>query len=111
MRGDLVYFMVPVGDAERAQKFFGSLFGWEFGPGNVPDGFQITNSTPPGGMFAGGEAGRPEVWFEVDEIEAAVRQIRDLGGEAGEVAEIGSGHMAECRDDQGTPFNVWASRG
>ena len=111
MRGDLVYFMLPVSDAERAHAFFGSLFGWEFSAGNVPDGSQITSSTPPGGMFAGGEAGKPEVWFEVDDVEAATQQIRELGGEAGEIGEVESGYIASCRDDQGTPFNVWASRG
>ena len=110
MPGDLVYFMLPVADEERAHAFFGGLFGWEFAPGNVPGGSQITNSTPPGGMFAGGDQGPPQVWFEVDDIETAVTRIRELGGQAGEVGEIESGHIASCRDDQGTPFNVWASR-
>ena len=110
MPGDLVYFMLPVADEERAHAFFGGLFGWVFAPGNVPDGSQITNSTPPGGMFAGGEPGEAKVWFEVDDIEAALTRIRELGGQAGEVGEIESGHIASCRDDQGTPFNVWASR-
>jgi predicted enzyme related to lactoylglutathione lyase len=110
MHGDLAYFMLPVDDEERAHAFFGAVFGWEFAPGNVPGGSQITNSTPPGGMFAGGEAGEAKVWFEVDDIEAALARIRELGGEAGEAGEIASGYMASCRDDQGTPFNVWASR-
>jgi hypothetical protein len=110
MTGDLVYFMLTVPDEKRAHAFFGGLFGWEFGPGNVPGGSQITNSTPPGGMFAGGEAEKPEVWFEVDDMDAALARIRELGGEAGEMGEIESGYVASCRDDQGTPFNVWASR-
>jgi predicted enzyme related to lactoylglutathione lyase len=110
MPGDLVYFMLPVADEERAHAFFGGLFGWEFGPGNVPGGSQITNSTPPGGMFAGGDPGPPQVWFEVDDIETAATRIRELGGQAGEIEEIESGQIASCRDDQGTPFNVWAGR-
>jgi predicted enzyme related to lactoylglutathione lyase len=110
MPGDLAYFMLTVGDAERAEAFFGGLFGWEFGPGSVPEGRQITNSTPPGGLFATGSPSKPEVWFEVDDIEAALARIRELGGEPGEAEEIASGYMASCRDDQGTPFNVWASR-
>jgi len=110
MPGDLVYFMLPVDDGARAQAFFGGLFGWEFQSGNVADGFQITNSTPPGGMFAGGETGKPEVWFDVDDIGDAVAKVRALGGHAGEIGEVGSGYVAECRDDQGTPFNLWSSR-
>jgi predicted enzyme related to lactoylglutathione lyase len=110
MPGDLVYFMLPVADEARAHAFFGGLFGWEFASGNVPGGSQIANSTPPGGMFAGGKPGPVQVWFEVDDIGAACAQVRGLGGEADEPEEIESGHIASCRDDQGTPFNVWASR-
>jgi predicted enzyme related to lactoylglutathione lyase len=110
MPGDLVYFMLPVADAQQAQTFFGELFGWEFGAGNVPDGVQIANSTPPGGMFAGGDPAKAEVWFDVDDIGAAVATVRRLGGEAGEIGEVESGYIAACRDDQGTPFNLWATR-
>ena len=110
MPGDLAYFMLTVNDAERAERFFGDLFGWEFAPGNVPEGRQIANSTPPGGLFATGTPAKAEVWFEVHDIEAALDRIRELGGEAGQAEEIASGHMASCKDDQGTPFNVWASR-
>ena len=35
MPGDLVYFMLPVADEERAHAFFGGLFGWEFEPGRT----------------------------------------------------------------------------
>jgi uncharacterized protein len=110
MPGDLVYFMLPVSDGERAKAFYGDLFGWEFSPGNVADGFQITNSSPPGGMFAGGDPAKAEVWFDVEDIVAAVAKVRRLGGDAGEIGEVESGYIAECRDDQGTPFNLWASR-
>lgn len=109
MPGDLVYFMLPVADEQRAHAFFGSLFGWEFAPGNVPGGSSITNSTPRGGMYAGEEPGKPEVWFEVDDMDAARARIQELGGQADEAQKIASGSMAGCRDDQGTPFNIWAA--
>jgi uncharacterized protein len=44
----------------------------------------------------------------VDDIQAAVTKVRELGGEAGAPEEIASGFMASCRDDQGTKFNLWA---
>jgi predicted enzyme related to lactoylglutathione lyase len=110
MRGDLVYFMIPTADAERAHAFYGGLFGWRFSPGNVPGGFNVEGSTPAGGLYAGGEAGAPEVWFEVDDIEAACARVVELGGRAGAVEEIGSGWMAACADDQGSPLNLWAGR-
>ena len=108
MAGDLVYFVIPVADADRGQAFYGELFGWRFGTGNVPGGYQIEGTTPPGGVFAGGEAREAQVYFDVDDIHAAVSHVRELGGEADEPQEIASGWMARCRDDQGTAFNLWA---
>jgi predicted enzyme related to lactoylglutathione lyase len=109
--GDLVYFMVPVPDGERAKAFYGELFGWRFESGNVPGGYQIANSTPPGGLFGGGEGNAPVVWFEVDDLDAAIARVRELGGEAGEPEDIASGRMASCRDDQGTELNLWSGSG
>lgn len=60
------------------------MTGWEFAPGNVPDGYHI---------------------------HAALERVRELGGDAGEAQEIASGYMARCRDDQGTELNLWAPRG
>ena len=107
MAGDLVYFVVPVQDAEKGKAFFGELFGWSFETGNVPGGFHIHGSNPPGGMFAGG-GGQPSVYFSVDDIHAAVTRIRELGGEAGEPTEAGDfGRYAYgCRDDQGVRFGL-----
>jgi uncharacterized protein len=108
MTGELVYFVVPAPDAQRAQTFYGELFGWEFAPGSVPDGYEISNAQPPGGLFGGGEGSSPDVYFGVDDIDAAVARVRELGGEAEDPQEIASGYMASCRDDQGTAFNIWA---
>jgi len=110
MTGDVVYFWIPVPDAERAKAFYSGLLGWEFAPGNVPGGYQITNVTPPGGLQGGGEGSSPHMCFQVADIHAAVARVRELGGEADEPQEIPSGFYADCRDDQGTQFFLWASR-
>jgi predicted enzyme related to lactoylglutathione lyase len=108
--GELVYFVVNAADAERAKGFYGELFGWEFAEGNVPGGFQITNTEPPGGLFGGSGASAPKVWFKVDDINEGIERVRALGGEAGEPEEIASGFMASCRDDQGSELNLWAPK-
>lgn len=111
MAGDLVYFVVPVPDAERGKAFYGRLLGWEFEPGNVPGGFQISDTEPPGGLFGGGPGSSPSVYFRVDDIDQAVATVRELGGEViAQPEEIESGFMASCRDDQGTEFNLWAPK-
>jgi predicted enzyme related to lactoylglutathione lyase len=109
--GELVYFVVPVTDGDRGKAFYGELLGWEFESGNVPGGFQITNTAPPGGLFAGGSGSTPSVYFAVDDIEEAVAKVRDLGGQVlADPEEIESGFMASCRDDQGTEFNLWSPK-
>jgi len=110
MAGDLVYFVLPTPDAERARAFYGAMFGWDFSPGNVPGGFNIEGSSPRGGLFGGGEGSSPTVYFSVDDIDEAVGKVRDLGGDAEDPQEIASGYMSHCRDDQGTSFAIWAPR-
>ena len=108
MAGELVYFWIPVPDAEAAQNFYGGLFGWEFAPGPAPGGFQITNSSPPGGIHGGDEASAPQVCFGVDDLNAATAKVRELGGDAEEPQETSAGSYAICTDDQGSSFCVWA---
>ena len=106
MSGNPVYFVVTAPDAERAQAFFGAVLGWEFAPGNAPGGFHITTVTPPGGL-AGGAAARPRMYFHVDDIEAAITKVRELGGEAGELQPSQAGTYVDCRDDQGVEFSLF----
>ena len=108
--GDVVYFVMPTADADRAKAFFGAVFGWEFAPGSVPGGFDIKSPTPPGGLFAGGAAApptRPLPYIEVDDIEAGVSKVRELGGEAEDPQKIRVGWMSHCKDDQGLEFGLW----
>lgn len=106
-RGDLVYFVIPAADEERAKAFYGELFGWEFSPGSVPGGFDIGSPSPPGGLFVGGRGSRPMPYFEVDDIEAAVAKVREMGGEAEDPQRIRVGWMAHCTDDQGLEIALW----
>jgi predicted enzyme related to lactoylglutathione lyase len=110
MPGDLVYFWIPVPNGEAAKRFYGELLGWEFGPGSHAEGSQISNVTPHGGISGGAEsASHPQVVFEVDDLEAAIEKVRELGGEAGESQAGGEGRSVECRDDQGTSFHLWSA--
>lgn len=109
MAGELVYFWIPVPDAERAQAFYGGLFGWEFEPGPSPNGVNITNASPPAGIHGGDEASAPQVCFGVEDIDAAMAQVRELGGEAGEPQATSGGSYSMCSDDQGSSFCIWAA--
>ncbi|MDQ2742885.1 MAG: VOC family protein [Chloroflexota bacterium] len=111
MTSDLTYFVIPVADADRAHAFYGGVLGWQFAPGTVPDGYQITNVTPPGGLSGNSSGSHVQVYFSVEDIQAAITRVRALGGEAGDVQKSAHGYSARCRDDQGTHFSLYQHRG
>jgi uncharacterized glyoxalase superfamily protein PhnB len=99
--GDLYYFVMPVADPARAERFYGAVLGWDLRGGH------ITNiSAPPGavGDYYPVDSG-VHLWFVVDDIEAAIATVRELGGTVVEEPSYSdSGWSATCRDDQGTLF-------
>ncbi len=106
MSGELGYFTIPVSDMKRGRAFFGTLFGWQFAPDADDRYAHIGNTAPPGGLHST-EGSSPQVWFKVDDIQAAVARVRQLGGQAEAPQESPSGWSTACRDDQGTHFNLW----
>ena len=104
--GKIVWFELPAEDTERAQGFYGELFGWRFQSFEGQD-YQITYEG--GGAIYGapGERGLM-AYFGVTDIEAAIARVRDLGGEAGEKQEIpGIGLYAHCADTEGNRFGLY----
>lgn len=113
MHGDLAFFELGVGDTERGRAFYGPLLGWEFAPGPSGEGYMITTPGGSGGMHGGDAGAVPYAFFEVDDIEAALEQVRELGGtvedmdvEGSEASQATTGRFKLCRDDQGSPFGL-----
>ncbi len=102
--GQLFYFTFGVADGNRARDFFAGLFGWEIRDGHMPGAFHIANPTPPGGIAPGAAAPTIDLYFRVDDIQAAVSRVRQLGGQADEPVLYASGWSATCHDDQGLAF-------
>ena len=109
MSGEIAYFQLDVADGEKAQAFYGALFGWKATPGNVEGGFNFEGASPPGGGVGGAEEpkDRPLVYFGVDDLEAGRSKVEELGGQAGESKQAGPGRYAVCRDDQGVEFGLF----
>jgi predicted enzyme related to lactoylglutathione lyase len=105
--GDVSYLTMVVPDLGAAQAFYGGLFGWTFDAGR-PGGAQVSGVAPQMGLTTRPEAGpaAPGViaCYRVDDIEAAVRRVRDAGGRPGGTARRPYGLESLCEDDQGTPF-------
>jgi uncharacterized protein len=112
MAGELGFFEIGVADADKGRRFYQALFGWSFEPG-PHGGFEITTPNVPGGMH-GDEAGAsPYLFFQVDNMEAALSLVRELGGEVEDTDVEGDqdtiarfGRFQLCRDDQGSRFGL-----
>jgi uncharacterized protein len=113
MSGELGFFELGVEDVERGRAFYEALFGWTFRPGPSGEGFTITTPTLTGGMHGGDAGASPYMFFDVDDIDAAVEQVRARGGEVADVGVEGGeesvarfGRFKLCRDDQGSTFGL-----
>jgi len=111
--GVLAFFELGVGDGARGRAFYEGLFGWSFEPGPAEGGFAIGTPNVPGGLHGGDPGAGPYVFFAVEDIEAAIERVRELGGEVEDVDVEGDdesvakfGRFKLCRDDQGSPFGI-----
>jgi predicted enzyme related to lactoylglutathione lyase len=113
MAGELSFFELGVEDAERGRAFYEGLFGWGFESGPSGQGWVISTPTIKGGMHPGEKGAAPYAFFAVDDIDAAVDRVRELGGtveemdvEGDEASQARFGRFKLCRDDQGSPFGL-----
>jgi uncharacterized protein len=112
MPGQIVHIEIPADDTSAGRAFWGGLFGWEFqefpgGPGEYhmtrlgeTQGAAVTNMEP-------GKTGA-RAYFDIDDIDAGVARVRELGGEASDKMPVPSmGWFATCRDPHGNDFGLW----
>lgn len=107
--GDISYVTMVVADDERAKRFYGAVFGWEWEAGSVPHAWgPAGHAGEEFGIWADPEQ-RPEVQlcYRVNDIEDAVARVRAAGGQAGEVERKPYGLMVDCVDDQDAHFQLW----
>jgi predicted enzyme related to lactoylglutathione lyase len=112
--GEPSWFELGVGDVARARTFYGELFGWSFEDVAESDGAVIVTPGMRGGLHGGDKEASPLVFFRVDDLDAALERVRELGGEAGRLPDGGEptpyGRFALCRDDQGSVFGLHQPR-
>lgn len=108
MHGELTFFEIGVPDSDRAQTFFGQLLRWEFPPFGETGQVWIKTPGIKAGLHDQDAEARIAIYFSVDDIDAAVQTVRDLGGTADEPRpeEPGFGRFAACTDDQGVQFGL-----
>jgi predicted enzyme related to lactoylglutathione lyase len=114
MAGEVSFIELGVDDPERGRAFYEALFGWRFEPSPYGRGFVITTPTVPGGMHPGDPGAVPYVFFRVDDLDAALERVRELGGsieeldvdDGGEDSAARFGRFKLCKDDQGSAFGL-----
>ena len=105
--GDVGYLTLMFADGNRAARFYGGLFDWQFEPGHRSGAFHISSITPPAGIDTRPGDPQMRLYFRVDDIEAAAARVRELGGQVLAVTDYDSGGNAECVDDQGLRFDLF----
>lgn len=100
------FLEIGVPDAGAATAFFTAFFGWSFSPMDEGGVFET------GGLKTGIHGDDPNpgiaVYFQVDDIDEAVRKLHALGGQTDEpiVDEPGFGRFVSCLSPQGVRFGL-----
>jgi len=111
MPGQPVHFEIPSDDTAKGREFWGSLFGWQFQEFPGPFEYHMTRiSDQAGAAITSMEPGKRGIrtYFDVDDINAGVAKVKELGGEAGDPGPVPSmGWFAVCKDSEGNEFGLW----
>ena len=112
---NIVWFEIPADNPERAQKFYGSLFGWKIEkfPG-MADYWHIDtgggDDTPDGGLMARKQPQQQITnYINVPSVTKAMAKVVKLGGKVclPKTAVPGMGYFAVCLDTENNSFAVW----
>ncbi|HSS11521.1 MAG TPA: VOC family protein [Acidimicrobiales bacterium] len=113
----VAFFEVISPEAERAQKFYAELFGWQVNADPAMDGYALVDTAGGNGAIGGGigpamasgDAG-VKIYMRVDDLDGALEQAEKLGGKRlvpptdlpGDY-----GRFAIFTDPDGNPVGLW----
>jgi predicted enzyme related to lactoylglutathione lyase len=116
---NVVHFEIPADDVERAQKFYGELFGWKIEKftGPMPmDYWMIATGAKAGEMALGGGMMKRQapqqqitIYVDVPSVDEYVDKVIKLGGQVTfpKMAVPGMGYFAVCLDLENNGFGIW----
>ena len=115
--GTAAWFELHTADYERAIAFYRDVFGWETHTVGDTDDFRYTTQGEGEAALAGimdsttyAPEGAPAAWtvyFEVEDVDAALERIAELGGKVEREAEdTPYGRLAAASDPTGTRFKL-----
>jgi predicted enzyme related to lactoylglutathione lyase len=113
MKHTIVHFEIPADDVERAKKFYGELFGWEFSTTSGFEGYWVFNTGDPEQDAGGGLMARQSPdqvglvnYFGVESVADTLAKVEELGGTVimPKSPVPGMGWFAMCLDPEGNQF-------
>ena len=125
MSDKVVHFEIPADDLDRARVFYQDAFGWTIN--SIPElDYTIVETTPtdeatnlpagPGAINGGMMRRQPEIpgpviTVGVDDIDASLRRVEELGGKtvSGKTAVADMGYAAYFSDPEGNVLGLWES--
>jgi predicted enzyme related to lactoylglutathione lyase len=114
MAGRPAYFEMGVPDARLAREFYGALFGWDFQVTRGEDAWITIDGNFNSGLHGEDDTRQIVLYFAVDDMDEAVRKVRELGGEIVTHDYEGAGEddaWVSCRDNQGVNFGLYRPTG
>jgi hypothetical protein len=112
LKGDIVHFEVNAKDAQRAKKFYSTVFGWKYKDSDIPgiEYYLIDGATPGGAVNPMQAEPGIVVYFGTDDIDKTLKAVRDGGGKTEEKQPIpGQGWFAACVDTEGNKISLFQS--
>jgi hypothetical protein len=114
----VAFFEVISPNAERVQKFYGELFGWQVTADPTMDGYALVDTGAGEGAIGGGigptsnpgEAG-VKIYMRVDNLDTYLDRAEQLGGKrlmAPMDLPGDFGTIAVFADPDGNPVGLWA---
>lgn len=107
----VVHFEIPADDTARAREFWSGMFGVDFRTYDGPQEYHVfSNDDQTGGGLMPRQEGQDglQVYFGVDDIDAARQKAHELGGSAEEKQPVpGMGWFAHATDTEGNKFSFW----
>ena len=111
----IVWFEIPADDVERAQSFYGALFGWKIEkfPGPMEYWHIDTggsNDAPGGGLL---KRQQPQQgitnYIGVTSVDESAAKVEKLGGKIclPKTAVPQMGYFAICQDPENNTFGLW----
>jgi uncharacterized protein len=110
MAGKPVHFEIPASNTNRAREFYRGLFGWEWqAMEGSPVEYHMTRVTEDSGAaIFSGDTGAVRPYFDVDDINAGVARVKELGGKADDPQPVPTmGWFATGTDTEGNPIGLW----